>query len=104
MMSTTRVKMTIEGSGVLPDGTRYTRELSINETTEREGVTREVSEERIEIDGEVVEVRVLRVNGEMMEEEVEDDTVRDAMEFERKWEEINWRWSRVLGYHVPTNY
>lgn len=38
----------------------------------------------------------------------------DADEFERKWEEVksnrsynvtenqvNWRWSRILGYHVP---
>ena len=100
-MSTTRVKMTIQGSGELEDGTRYTRKLSITETMERDGINREVSEERIEIGGEVCEVRVMRLNGEMIQEVVEDDSVRDAMEFETKWEEINWRWSRVLGYHVP---
>ena len=103
-MSTTRVRMNIEGSGELEDGTRYSRELNIIETSEREGVntvTREITEERMEIAGEVCKVRVVRVNGERMEEEVEDPSVIDASRFERKWEEVNWRWARVLGYHVP---
>ena len=96
--------MTVEGSGELEDGTSYSRELDIIETMEREGdntVTREVAEERIEIGGEVCKVRVVRVDGEMAEEEVDDAGVRDVRQFERKWEEINWRWNRVLGYHVP---
>ena len=103
-MSTTRTRMTVEGSGELEDGTRYSRELNITETMEREGdntVTREVAEERIEIGGEVCKVKVVRVDGEMTEEEVDDNSVRDVRQFERRWEEINWRWSRVLGYHVP---
>ena len=100
-MSTIRVRMNIEGSGELEDGTKYSRELNITETSESDGVTREVTEERMEIAGEVCKVRVVRVNGERMEEVVEDTSVSDASRFEGKWEEINWRWARVLGYHVP---
>ena len=68
--------MSIEGSGVLEDGTRYSRELSIIETIERDGVTKEVSEERVEIGEEVCEVRGTRINGEVLEEVVEDDCQR----------------------------
>ena len=53
----------------------YSRELNITETMEREGdntVTREVDEERIEIGGEVCKVKVVIVDGEMTEDEVDD--------------------------------
>ena len=101
---TTRVKLNIEGTGELEDGTVYSRKLSIRETTETSGYntfTKEVTEEAVEISGEVCKVNVVRINGEKVEENVEDATVRDHKEFEKKWEEINWRWSRVLAYHVP---
>ena len=96
--------MNIEGSGELEDGTMYDRKLSIRETTETLGhrtVTKEVTEERIEIAGEVCMVNVVRIDGEMMEENVEDASVSNHWEFERKWKEINWRWARVLEYQVP---
>ena len=76
------MKMTIQGSGVLQDGSRYTRELSITETLEREGMVKEVSAEKIEIEDETCEVAAVRVNGVMLEE-------------------VNWRWTRILGNHVP---
>ena len=103
-MSTTRTKMTIEGSGELKDGNRYTysRELKLTETKEREGdntVTREVAEERTEIGGEVLKVKVVRVDGEVTAEEVDGADVRDVRQFEREWYEVNRRWSRV--HHVP---
>ena len=94
---TTRIRMNIEGSGELEDGTMYDRKLSIRETTETQGyrtVTKEVTEERIEIAGEVCMVNVVRIDGEMMEENVEDASVSNHGGFERKWEEINWRWAR----------
>ena len=100
-MSKIRMKMTIQGSGVLQDGSRYTRELSIIETLGREGMVKEVSAEKIEIDGETCEVTGVRVNGAMVEEEVEDDSVTDGAKFETQWEEVNWRWTRIFGYHVP---
>ena len=102
-MSSTRIQMTIQGSGVLQDGTTYTRELGITETVEREGVAKEVSAEKIDIGGDVCEVRGVRVNGEVVDEDVNDDDVNDINEFEFKWEEVNWRWSRILGYAMPSN-
>jgi hypothetical protein len=104
-VSSTRIQMIIQGSGVLQDGTTYTRELGITETVEREreGVAKEVSAERMKIGGELCEVRGVRVNGEVVEEDVNDDSVKDNKEFETKWEEVNWRWSRILGYHMPSN-
>ena len=89
-MSNTRMKMTIQGSGVLQDGSRYTRELSFTETLEREGVVKEVSAEKIEIEGETCEVAGVRVNGVMLEEEVKDESVSDGAKFETQWEEVNW--------------
>ena len=52
MTTTTRIRMNIEGSGELEDGTVYDRKLTIRETTEMQGfrtVFREVTEERVEI-------------------------------------------------------
>ena len=92
--------MTIEGSGELEDGTRYSREVMITETREREGdntVTREVAEERTEIGVEVLKVKVVRVDGVMTEEEVDDTDVRDVRQFVRKWVEVNRRWNRGLS-------
>ena len=96
--------MNIEGSGELEDGTRYSRELHIIETVERQDfrtVTREVTEETMDIGGEVCKVKVVRVDGEMEDENVEDASVRDHREFERRWDEVNWRMARVLEFHIP---
>ena len=43
----------------------------------------------------------MRVDGEMTEEHVEDASITNHMDFERKWDEINWRWARILEFHVP---
>ena len=99
----TRV-MNCEDSGELEDGTVYDRRLTIRETTEMQGfrtVTREVIEDRVEIDGEFCVVHVVLVDGEDVEENIEDH-VNDSnsSEFERKWEEINRRWTRSLEDHV----
>ena len=69
-----RTRLVIEGSGVLADGTQYTRELSIRETVDTEGRTREVVEETLRIGGEEVRVRGERRDGEVVREDVQ---VRD---------------------------
>ena len=88
-MSPTRINMNIQGSGVLQDGTKYTRELNITETMEREGISKEVSAEKIEIGGDVLS------EGHQGQWGDEDENVSDGGEFETKWEEVNRRWSRM---------
>ena len=46
--------MSIRGEGVLQDGTFYSRELSVIETLENDGSTKETSEETIKIGQEKV--------------------------------------------------
>ena len=53
-MSQTRTRIRIKGEGVLQDGTRYSRELSVIETLETDGSTKETSEETIKIGQEKV--------------------------------------------------
>ena len=53
-MSQTRTRIRIKGEGVLQDGTRYSRELSVSETLETDGSTKETSEETIKIGREKV--------------------------------------------------
>ena len=53
-MSQARTRIRIRGEGVLQDGTRYSRELSVIETLETDGSTKETSEETIEIGQEKV--------------------------------------------------
>ena len=43
----------------------------------------------------------LLVNGVMVEEEVKDESVSDGAKFETHWEEVNLRWKRIIGNHVP---
>ena len=50
--------MSIRGEGVLQDGTRYSRQLSVIETLETDGTTKETSEETIKIGQEKVSVVV----------------------------------------------
>ena len=100
-MSNTRIKMTIQGSGVLKDGSKYTRKLSIMETVGQDGVVKEVSAEKIEVDGEVCEVKGVRINRTVVDEEVKYQSVSDVAKFETRWEQVNWLWSRIIGYHVP---
>ena len=57
-MSQARTRMSIRGEGVLQDGTRYSRELSVIETLETDGSTKETSEETIKIGQEKVSVVV----------------------------------------------
>ena len=57
--------MNIEGSGELEDGTVYNRKLTIRETAEMQGfrtVFREVTEERVEIAGEICVVNIVCVD------------------------------------------
>ena len=53
-MSQARTRIRIRGEGVLQDGTRYSRELSVIETLETDGSTKETSEETIKIGQEKV--------------------------------------------------
>ena len=87
-MSKIRLKMTIQGSGVLQDGSRYTRELSITDTLGRERLIKEVSAEKIEIEGETCEFTGVRVNGVMLEEEVKDESITDGAKFDPQWEKL----------------
>ena len=117
-----RTRLVIEGSGVLPDGTPYTREVTVTETVDTEGRTRETSEETLRIGGEEVRVRGERRDGEVVWEDVQvigdgayhvqDGTVGDVDKFEGRWREVNWRWSRwcpppptpsyrMLHHHMP---
>ena len=57
--------MRLEGSGELSDGTTYRRELTISETCEAGGSSREVYEDRVEIGGQVCELRGERRDGEV---------------------------------------
>ena len=99
--ATTRIKMCIEGDGQLEDGTYYTRDLHITEKAEFDGHSKEVFEERIEIDGDVCEIRGVRVDGVLQYEHVDDDRVRNGGVFEERWREVNFRWGRVLQFHIP---
>ena len=58
-MSQARIRIRIRGEGVLQDGTRYSRELSVIETYETDGSTKETSEETIKIGREKVYLVVL---------------------------------------------
>jgi hypothetical protein len=101
-MCITGTRMRIKEYGELEDGTWYSRELKITESMEMEGdstVTREVAEERTKIGGEMLKVKVVRVDGEMTAQEVDDTDVRDVTQFERKLEEVNRKWKR--GHHGP---
>ena len=69
-----RTKLMLRGSGVLADGTPYTRELTIGETVDTEGSTMEASEETLRIGGEEVRVGGERRDGEVVREDVQ---VRD---------------------------
>ena len=53
------MRIRIRGEGVLQDGTRYSRELSVIETLETDGSTKETSEETIKIGREKVCLVVL---------------------------------------------
>ena len=53
-MSQARTRISIRGEGVLNDGTRYSREISVIETLETDGSTKETSEETIKIGQEKV--------------------------------------------------
>ena len=53
-MSQARTRIRIRGEGLLQDGTRYSRELSVIETLEADGTTKETSEETIKIGQEEV--------------------------------------------------
>ena len=58
-MSQARTRISIRGEGVLGDGTRYSRELTVIETLETDGSTKETSEETIKIGREKVYLVVL---------------------------------------------
>ena len=53
-MAEARTRISIRGEGVLGDGTRYSRELTVIETLETDGSTKETSEETIKIGQEKV--------------------------------------------------
>ena len=100
-MTEPRFKLSIQGSGVLQDGSKYTRELSIFETVDIGGLVKESFAEKIEVAGEVCEVKGVRVDRTVVEEDVKDNTIVDPEKFEEKWEKINWLWTRTFGHHVP---
>ena len=39
--------------------------------------------------------------GETVEEDVKNESVSDGEKFETQWEEVNWKWTRIMGYLVP---
>ena len=66
-----RTLVTLRGSGMLADGTPYTRKLTIKENVDTEGRTMETSEETLKIGGEEVKVSQERRDDEVVREDVQ---------------------------------
>lgn len=102
-MSEVRIKFHLTGNGVLGDGTRYSRELNVSKSVISDVRNTEESTDEITIGTGSVKVVASRENGNVSSENVIEDGIDDRDGFENVWHEVNWRWSRVLGFHVPSN-
>ena len=99
------MKISVVGDGMLADGTLYHRELSIVEFEPNNGIVKENSVDEIKIEGESVKITEERENKEVVEQNNEDTSGTPGRSeiFEERCHEINWRWTRALGFHVPSN-
>ena len=102
-MSEIRIKFHLTGNGVLGDGTRYSRELNVTKSLENDVTNIEESSDEITIGAGSAKVFTSRKDENVSNENVSVAGVEDKDVFEDLWHEVNWRWSRVLGFHVPSN-